>query len=182
MLERNTFCFVLSVSAEACSDGHSSSKAHQKLIKLFFPALVQLHCTHQLSSHLLMVLHHSPIYLSPPLTFVSPIHHSLSQEQFKKSSPPPPYPQILDCQDEWQILTPSWISQSLHLPTTLFYVPLHLPVSSLGWTLPSAVVLPVESSSLSALPAGQEVALTPHATAFLLSALVADLALEQLIL
>lgn len=122
-----------------------------------------------------MPLHHSPINLSPPPTFVSPIHHFLSQEQCKKSF----YFPFNFRLSGWMtsVLTPSWIPQSLH-PPTVCYVPLHLLVSSLGWTLPSAVLLPVESSSLSALPAAREVAPTPHATAFL----EAGLALEQLIL
>lgn len=62
------------------------------------------------------------------------------------------------------------------------YVLLDLSMSSLGWTLPLAVVLPVESGSLPALPACQQAALTSHETVFLPSALVTDLALEQLVL
>lgn len=66
----------------------------------------------------------------------------------------------------------------LYLSFPVPYVPLNLPVSSLGWALSSAAVLPVESGSSAALPAGQQVALTSHATAFLLSTLAAHLTLE----
>lgn len=101
---------LCSVSQQRHALMGTACPAHQA----FFPALVQRHCTHQLSSHLLMPLYHSPINLFPPPTFVSLIRHSLSPEQFKES-----FFFLFNFRLSGQMtlfLTPFWLSQSLHTP------------------------------------------------------------------
>lgn len=127
-----------------------------------------LHCTHWLSPGLPTPLYHSPINLSLPRAFVSHIHPCFLLPCWRTAQKVSRF--ILYYQDKWlnQFLPhpflniavphpPTWVSLARR-PAWSFSIFLY------SWILPLAVLLPVESGSLPALPSCPQAALSSHKT------------------
>lgn len=100
---------LCSVSQQRHALMGTACPAHQA----FFPALVQLHCTHQLSSHLLVPLYHSPINFST--TDICLSHPSLLVPRTVQKV----FFFLFNFRLSGQmtsVFTPFWLSQSLHTP------------------------------------------------------------------